>query len=284
MLNIVFLNGRFVPETQAVVSVFDRSFLYGDGLFEAVRVCQGRLFRWPQHLERFLRGAAHLKIRPPFAPDEMENVARQLVKKNKMPEALLRLTLSRGVGLRGYSPKGANLPTFVMTLHPAPKLDLKNPPRWKLVTASNRLPTGDPLAQFKNANKLPQILARAEADAVGADEALLLNTAGRVVEGTTSNLFWVSNGIVCTPPLVAGILPGVTRLAVFEVCRALKIPTKEIAPRPGQLLAAQGVFLSMSSWGIVEAVELDGRKLRRSGCVQTIQRSYEELLRAETRE
>ena len=283
MSNIVFLNGKFVPEDRAVVSVFDRGFLYGDGLFEVVRVGNGRLFRWAQHLERFLHGAAQLNICLPFSPDDMEKAATQLIKKNKLPEALLRLSLSRGVGARGYSPRGADSPTFVMTLHPAPKVEVKNPPRWKLVTASNRLPAGDPLARFKNANKLPQILARAEADAAGADEALLLNTAGRVVEGTTSNLFWVNKETVCTPPLAAGILPGVTREVVLEICRALKFPTKEAAPRPGQLLSAQGVFLSMSSWGIVEAVGLDGRKLRRAACVKTIRGAYEKLLQAETR-
>ena len=279
---IVFLNGRFVPEARAVVSVSDRGFLYGDGLFEAVRIRQGRPFRWAQHMDRFLHGAGHLKIRPPFSPEEIQQFAAQLIRKNKMPDALLRLTLSRGVGERGYSPRGALAPTFVMTLHPVPKPDLKNPPLWKLVTASNRLPANEPLAQFKNANKLPQILARAEADAVGADEALLLNTRGRVVEGTTSNLFWVRDGVVCTPSLAAGVLPGVTRLAVLEICRALKLPTKEIAPRPAELFSAQAVFLAMSSWGVVEAVELDGRKLRRAACVKKIQQGYEKLLRAET--
>src|ERR1017187_10083791 len=298
---LVFLNGRFVPEAQAVVSVFDRSFLYGDGLFEAVRICNGKPFRWTQHMERFLHGAGHLKVRPPFSPDEIQKFATQLIQKNKMPEALLRLTLSRGVGLRGYSPKGADSPTFVMTLHPvfvfgAPNSgsarrhspsrradqEIGAPPLWNLVTASNRLPTNEPLALFKTANKLPQILARAEADAAGGDEALLLNTDGRVVEGTTSNLFWVKRGTVCTPPLAAGILPGVTRVAVLEICRALAIPTREIAPRPEELFSAQGVFMSMSSWGIVEAGELDGRNLRRAAPVKKIQRSYEKLLRDET--
>jgi aminodeoxychorismate lyase len=279
---LVFLNGRFIPEDRAVVSVFDRSFLYGDGLFEAVRICNGQPFRWTQHIERFLHGAGHLKIRPPFSSGEIQKHAAKLIQNNKTREALLRLNLSRGVGGRGYSPTGADSPTFVMTLHPAPKLDLKNPPLWKLVTASNRLPTNEPLAQFKNANKLPQILARAEADAAGANEALLLNTSGYVVEGTTSNLFWVRKGVVCTPPLAAGILPGVTRVAVLEICRALAIPTKEVAPRSKELFSAQGAFMSMSSWGIVEAVELDGRKLRRHACVKKIQRSYEKLLRDET--
>lgn len=279
---LIFLNGRFVPEERAVVSVFDRGFLYGDGLFEAIRIRNAKPFRWRLHLERFRQGAEHLKIRPPFSPGAILKFARQLIEKNKMPDALLRLSLSRGVGQRGYSPAGAKSPTFVMTLHPAPAIDLKHPPRWKLITASPRLPTNEPLAQFKTANKLPQVLARAEADAAGADEALLLNTAGRVVEGTTSNLFWIAGGRICTPPLVEGVLPGVTRQVVLEICRALKLPTREIAPRPRELRSAQGVFLSMSSWGIVEAVALDGKLLCRATVVNEIQESYETILRTET--
>jgi aminodeoxychorismate lyase len=279
---LIFLNGRFVPEERAVVSVFDRGFLYGDGLFEAIRIRNAKPFRWRLHLERFRQGAEHLKIRPPFSPGAILKFARQLIEKNKMPDALLRLSLSRGVGQRGYSPAGAKSPTFVMTLHPAPAIDLKHPPRWKLITASPRLPTNEPLAQFKTANKLPQVLARAEADAAGADEALLLNTAGRVVEGTTSNLFWIAGGRICTPPLVEGVLPGVTRQVVLEICRALKLPTREIAPRPRELRSAQGVFLSMSSWGIVEAVALDGKQLCRAAVVREIQDNYENILRDET--
>src|ERR1039457_4595673 len=134
-------------------------------------------------MERFLHGAAHLKIRPPFSPEEIQQFAVRLIKRNRLRECLLRLTLSRGVGLRGYSPKGADSPKLVMTLHPLPKFNRARSPLWKRVTASNRLPTNEPLALFKTANKLPQILARAEADAAGADEALLFhNPAVRVPE------------------------------------------------------------------------------------------------------
>lgn len=278
----VFLNGEFVPEECAVVSVFDRGFLYGDGLFETLRVRNGKPFRWSQHMERLQHGADFLKINLPFAPAALRDFAARLVAKNKMPDALLRLALSRGVGVRGYLPHGANSPTLVMSLHPVPKVDAQNPPRWKLVTSSFRLPANDPLAAFKTASKLPQILARAEADAGGADEALLLNPAGRVVEGTAGNLFWVSQGTVCTPSLTAGILPGVTRGVVLEICRALKIPTKEKSPRAAELVSGDGIFLSMSSRGIVEAVQLDARKLHRAAVVKEIRRSYEKLLRAET--
>ena len=173
---IVFLNGRFVPEEQALVSVFDRSFLYGDGLFETMRVFGGRPFRWAQHLERLERGAQFLKMSLPFPATALRGLAGELIDQNNMPEALLRVTLSRGVGNRGYSPRGAGHPSLLMSLHSAPVFDFEKPPRWRLATSSFRLPANEPLAQFKTCNKLPQILARAQADEAGADEALLLNT------------------------------------------------------------------------------------------------------------
>ena len=192
---IVFLNGEFVPEERAVVSVFDRSFLYGDGLFETMLVRRGRPFRWEQHMDRLRSGADFLGIKIPFGCKALEAFAANLIVQNKMPDALLRLTLSRGVGARGYSPKGADKSTLVMSLHPFSPAQAGA--KWKLVTSSFRLPAKESLAQFKTCNKLPQILARAEADAAGADEALLLNTDGFVVEASSSNLFWIQGDTVC---------------------------------------------------------------------------------------
>jgi aminodeoxychorismate lyase len=279
---IVFLNGQFVSEEQAVVSVFDRSFLYGDGLFESLRVVNGRPFRWTQHFERLRRGAEFLDIEVPFGSEELAAGACQLIERNHLPDAVMRLTLSRGVGRRGYSPKGAHQPTLVMSLHPAPELAAVQPPLWKLITASVRLPAGEPLAQFKTCNKLAQVLARAEADAGGADEALLVNTDGFAAEASSSNLFWIERETVCTPPLASGILAGVTRAVIMEVCQTLHIPTRESQPRPKDLLQADGLFLSLSTLGVVEARELDGHRLRRSPLAQRIHTGYERLLAVET--
>lgn len=278
---IVFLNGQFVSEECALVSVFDRSFLYGDGLFETMRVADGKPFRWEQHLERLRKGGDFLGIKIPFACKVLEKHAAELIAQNKMPEALLRLTVSRGVGLRGYSPKGADQPIVVMTLHPLPEAPASGPAGWKLHTASFRLPAGEALAQFKTANKLAQVLARAEADATGADEALLCNTDGFVVEGASSNLFWVQGGAVCTPPLASGILAGVTRAVTLEICGSLRLAIREQTVTPDGLRQAEGVFLTLSSLGVVEAAELDGRVLGRSPLTQDIRRAYDELLSRE---
>ena len=301
---LVFLNGRIVPEEAAVVSVFDRSFLYGDGLFETLRVFNSKPFRWGQHLERLRRGAEFLKIRLPLQGDALRGVAEQLISRNQMPDALLRVTLSRGVGIRGYSPAGAENPTLVMSLHPAPGAPVSGPafgdggsahagpeagasnprlrPRWKLVTSSFRIPANEPLAQYKTCNKLPQILARAEADAAGADEALLLNTDGLVVEAASSNLFWIEGNAVCTPPLATGILAGVTRAVVLEICASLGVATHEAGTTVSALRRCGGVFLSLSSWGVVEAKSVDGQTLKSSTLVARIRRAYRDLLHAET--
>jgi aminodeoxychorismate lyase len=279
---VVFLNGQLVPEEQAVVSVFDRSFLYGDGVFEALRISNGRPFRWQQHMDRLQTGLKHLKIACPYSPAELFGHAAHLVSGNQMPESLLRITTSRGIGKRGYSPVGATSPCVVMSLHPAPQIDPGNPPRWNLITSNVRLPSHEPLASFKTCAKIPQILARSEADTVGADDALLLNTEGFVVEGSSSNLFWLEDGAVCTPPLPSGILPGVTRLVTFELCSKLQLSVREANIMPAQLSQAQAVFLSLTSTGIVEAASLGTVRFAPSETVHRLSEAYWTLVRAET--
>jgi aminodeoxychorismate lyase len=271
---IVFLNGKFVPEDQALVSVFDRSFLYGDGLFETMLLVNGVPFRWEQHLERFARGAAFLGISVPFDSAKLRPAAGELVFQNRMHDGLLRLTLSRGVGVRGYSPRGADSPTLVMTLHPLADPEAQTLKQWHLRIASFRLPANEPLAQFKNCNKLTQVMARAEVEQLGADEALLTNTDGFVVEGATSNLFWIQQGIVFTPPLSSGILSGVTRLVIFELCEQLGLEVREGNITKDGLFEAEGVFLSLSSLGIVQAVTLDERPLILSPLTQRLHTAY----------
>ncbi len=279
---IVLLDGQFIPEEQAVVSVFDRSFLYGDGLFETLRVFNGKPFRWGQHMARLQQGAEFLKIPLPFTPERLRDFASSLVARNRMPDSLLRLTLSRGVGVRGYSPKGAQSPVLVMSLHPAPALEAGNSLRWRLITSSSRLPANEPLARFKTCNKLPQILARSEADSLNADEALLLNTNGHVVEASSSNLFWIQNGTIRTPPLPSGILPGVTRAVVLELCSRIGLEAREASVRLKQLRHAEGVFLSLSTVGIAESISLDGQALAHSPLVDKLHRAYWKLLHSET--
>ena len=185
---VVYLNGRFVPEEQACVSIHDRGVLYGDGLFETVRVYEGEPFLWDAHMARLNAGCEALQIVPPLSGGELRVVVRELLRRNRLEEAVVRIALTRGSGPRGYSPTGAENPTLCVAMFEAAQ---NVPKSYRVISASVRLPVVDPLAAFKHGNKLRQVLARAEADAAGANEALMLNERGEVVEGTTTNLFWV---------------------------------------------------------------------------------------------
>jgi aminodeoxychorismate lyase len=275
---VVFLNGQFVPEAQAVVPVNDRGFTYGDGLYETVRVCKGKPFRMAQHLERMVRGADYLKIKLPFTPKELQQFAEQLVAKNEMPECVLRVMLTRGPGERGYSPKGADTPSIVITLHQAPLLDPASPPCWSLVTSSFHILASDPLASFKTTSKLAQVAARAEAEAKGADEALLVNSNGEVAETAGANLFWIYHDKICTTPTGRGALPGITRAVVLEICQVLALPTSKRVIKPEALKNAEGIFLSQSALGIVSVSSLDGEPVARSPLVDQIHSAYCEML------
>jgi len=276
----VSLNGRLVSEEKAVISVFDRSFRYGDGLFEAVLVHHGQLFRWPQHLQRLARSAAVMRIALPQTVERMHEFAGELIAANQMQEAVLRIQVSRGTGPRGYAPSGDEVPMLVMSLHPAPPRPLA-PMGWNLTVSSFRVVTNDPMAQHKTCNRLLQVLAAAEARERGADEALVLNTDGQITEGSTSNVFWIRAEQVFTPPIQAGALPGITRQVIAGLCEGLGTRMTEANIEPAALSDCDGVFLSFTSRGIVEADSLDGTTLRRSPIIRRLQEQFEHLLEAE---
>ena len=275
----VFLDGEFLPLERAVIPVDDRGFLYGDALFETMPFYGGVPFRWAAHLARLEQGLKLLRIALPRPAAKLEGFASELVKVNGMPDCVLRLTVSRGSGPRGYSIKLAQKPRVLMTLHPLPK---KSVASWRLVTSSLRVLADDPLNQFKTASRVRSVLARAEAEDQGADEALLLNERGEITEGAATNVFCIQRGTVCTPPLAAGILPGITRAVVFEICGQSGIAISEQPMTLADLFAAEGVFLTVSTAGIVGATSLDGRPLGQSAVIARLQAAYGDVVGAET--
>jgi len=278
---VVFLNGQFLPEAQAVVPVNDRGFLYGDGLFETMRVFNGRPFRMAQHLERMVRGAEFLKIKLPLTSKELQKAAEELISKNQMPDSVLRVTVTRGTGERGYSINGSDKPTLVMSLHPCPPMDVANPTRWALVSSSFRIPASDTLSSFKSTSKLMQVAARAEAEAKDADEALLINTNGEVAETAGANLFWVYHDKICTTPTGRGVLPGITRAVVLEICQVLGLETNKRVIKPDALRNAQAIFLTQSALGIINVSSFNGEPVGHSPLVDKIYSSYCEMLAKE---
>lgn len=274
---VVWFQGRLMPQKDAVVPISDRSFLYGDGLFESVRVYRGVPFLWARHLERFRAGAEFLRIRVPFSDEELTRGVQELLGQTGSEEAMLRLTLSRGSGPRGYSPRGAEHPWVVMTLHPAPPASSGAGVTWKLATSRFRVSPGDPLAHFKTANKLVQVLSRMEAEEAGADEALVLNAQGHVVEGASGSLFWIESGTVCTSPLDSGCLAGITRGVVLDLAGQLGLSTAEPLRTLEELRMADGVFLAMSSLGIVPVSHVDALPMSVSPLVDRLRLAYETL-------
>ena len=276
----VFLDGEFLPQERALIPIDDRAFLYGDGLFETLPVYGGTPFRWGAHMERLWQGFKLFRLNLGDTEQQLREVAAKLVEMNGMPNCVLRITVSRGSGPRGYSIKAASKPRVLMTVHPLPAQPKSG---WKLVTSSWRVLAGDPLMQLKTLSKVRSVLARAEADDAGADEALLLNERGEITEGAATNFFCIANGAVLTPPLHAGLLPGVTRAAVFEVGQRLGIPMLERAMTAKVLHSCEGAFVTVSTMGVVEVASLDGAELPRSPITERLRQGYDDLVERETR-
>jgi branched-chain amino acid aminotransferase len=278
---IVFLNGIFLPEAEAVIPINDRGFLLGDGLFETMRVVNGRPFRMAQHLERMTRGLDFIKIKLPFTAKELQKFGAELIERNQLPNSILRVTISRGAGPRGYSSKNSGPPTVAMTLNPLPETNPDEPLQWSLVTSPFRVPASDALSSFKTTSKILNILARAEAEERGADEALLLNTNGEAAEAAGGNMFWVYRERICTVPTGRGVLPGITRAVVLEICQSLGLETNKRVIKPEMLRNTEGIFITTSAQGIVPVVSFDGEPVAPSPLVDQIATAYNEMLLSE---
>jgi branched-chain amino acid aminotransferase len=278
---LAFLNGKFLPEAEAVVPVNDRGFMLGDGLFETMRVANGKAFRLTAHLERLARGAEFLKIHLPFDLKEIQKFMALLIEKNRLPEAVLRLTLTRGSGGRGYSAKNCGSPTLVMTLHRLPPADPGELRPWSLITSSHKISAGDRLANIKTSSKILNVLARAEAEERGADEALLLDSNGTIVETAGGNIFWIDRDAVGTVLTELSGLPGITRAVVMEICRTLGLAMNQRVITPEQLRQMEGVFITQSALGIIPVATFDGQPVPPSPRVRLIANAYDQLLQQE---
>lgn len=276
---IVWLNGGLVAEIDARVSVMDRGFLYGDGLFATVRAFGQQLFLWERHWDRLTTGARVLSISLPWGEEDLHGAALEVLARNGLRDAVVRLQVTRGRGPRGYSTHGVGPSTGVIVAMAAPGLEAEPAPPRRLRSASLRLNAGDPLGRIKTTSKLTHIMARAEAEAAGADDALLLNGAGHVAEASSANVFWLESNRLCTPAVGGGALAGVTRELVLDLAQSLGWAAVECDARPETLLQAAGVFLTSSGVGVVEVAELDGQVLKRDPRVGRLQEAYREAVR-----
>jgi branched-chain amino acid aminotransferase len=254
----VWLNGGLVPAAEARVSVFDHGFLYGDGLFETVRAYGGRLFMTDAHFDRLASGARRVGLDVPFDRAGFADLLDRTRRANGLEEALLRLTVSRGAGPPVPDASACGPATVVVTARPAATRD---PDRWRRGIAVALVPGAVAAGGLKSISYQAHVLALAEARRRGADEAVLVNPAGEVAEGSVSNLFGVWGGLLATPPLDAGALAGVTRAVVLELAEREGVPAAQRTLSPEDLGAADELFVTGSGWEVMPVTRLDGHEV-----------------------
>ncbi|MGC8862748.1 MAG: aminotransferase class IV [Armatimonadota bacterium] len=237
-----YVNGRIVPLSKASVNIEDRGFLYGDGVFETIRVAGGRCVRLERHLARLSSGARTLGIAGlPDAPVLAEAIA-SVLDANHLTDARVRLTVTRGLAAGpGISSNSAGSPTVVITAGGLPR---SKPEPARVIISSISRDERSPLSSVKSLNYLPGILALNEARQAGADDAILLNTCGSVAEGTVGNIFLVKDRTLVTPSLDQGVLAGTVRTALIELASQLGLEVDERAVDPAELMKADEVFLT----------------------------------------
>jgi branched-chain amino acid aminotransferase len=241
----VWLDGQLVDEEAARVSAFDHGFLLGDGVFETLRVYAGEPFALDEHLAR-LRASARIMRIP--VPDDLEAAAHEVLRANDLGEARMRITLTSGGGPAGLA-RGAGSPAALIATLPLTPW----PPVSRGIVSRFRRDEHSPLAGVKTTSLAQSVIALAEARDAGADEALVLNTAGNLCEATTANVFVVCDGVPSTPPLDSGCLAGITRAHVLELGAIEQSLSRE------DLLGADEAFLTSSTRELQPLVAIDDR-------------------------
>ncbi len=275
MAETIYLNGRLVPRSRAKLSPFDHGFLYGYGLFETMRAYSGHIFRLDRHLARLRRsaeilGLAHdviavsrsLEHSEGEAKQSLETACLETLKANKLKEARLRLTVSAGEGDMTPDPGTCSSLTVLVTAQnfiPLPPQKCEQ--GFKTTLSSLRRNSQSPLSRLKSTCYMENVLARMEARAAGCDEAIVLNERGYLAEGSTSNIFLVTEGTLITPSLESGVLPGITREAVLEIARAWNIKTAERQVELKELIEAEEAFVTNSLLEIMPLTWFAGKPI-----------------------
>ena len=261
-MGLVYLDGEFVPEEEAKVSVFDHGFLYGDGVFEGIRAYNGKVFRLDEHIDRLYDSAKVIDLKIPVTKEEFKNIILETLRKNGLRDAYIRPIVTRGKGDLGLDPRKCPKPTIIVITIEWGKLygDLYEK-GLKAVTVCVRRNAIDALPpSIKSMNYLNNILAKIEANAKGGDEAIFFDTNGYLSEGSGDNIFIVKNGEVLTPPTLNN-LRGITRAVTIELIHELGIPFKETNLGLFDLYSADEVFVTGTAAEIAPIVIVDGREI-----------------------
>jgi branched-chain amino acid aminotransferase len=252
---LVYVNGKYLSRGRAKVSVFDRGFLLGDGVFETLRAYEGAIFRLEDHLDRLFKSALKVRLSVLYTRKEFSEILHKLLKKNRLKNALIRITISRGEGEVGSVLSRSAEPTVVVLS----RLFSGYPPALygkgvKIATVKDCRPL---YPGIKSTSFQKNVLIKMRAQGEGADDAVMVDEHGYVMEGTSSNLFIVKKGRLVTPPPEAGILEGITRRTVMELAARRSIPVQEALFSREEMYGADECFLSNTSLEVMPVVEID---------------------------
>ena len=263
MYMLIYIDGEFLPKAEAKVSVFDHGLLYGDGVFEGIRSYNGRVFKLDEHLERIYDSAKSIMLQIPIPIETMKEKVLETLRLNHLTEAYIRLIVTRGVGDLGLDPDKCPQPTIIII---ADKITLY-PPKFyeeglEIVTASIRRNYAEAInPRIKSLNYLNNILAKIEGKQAGAEEVLMLNAEGYVVECSGDNIFWIKNEVLVTPPVHMGILEGVTRNSVIDLAREAGMQVEERVFTRHDLYIADECFLTGTAAEVIPVVKIDQRSI-----------------------
>ncbi len=266
----VYVNGDFVPQDQAVTSIYDHGFLYGDGVFEGIRAYNGRVFRLDEHIDRLYDSAMAIMLNIPLSKDEMKQAILETLRVNDLVDAYLRPIVSRGIGDLGLDPRKCPAPNLFIICQPWDAMygDLYDK-GLSAVTVTVRRNAPESLSpNIKSLNYLNNILAKIEANQKGGDEAIILDVRGNISEGSGDNISIIKNGTISTPPIMNN-LRGITRAAAIEIAQDLGYPLHETDLGLFDLYTADEIFVTGTAAEIAPITTVDGRPVG-DGSVGTI--------------
>ena len=276
---LVYVDGRFVPKSKAMVSVFDHGLLYGDGIFEGIRAYDSSVFRLKEHITRLYDSAKAIRLKIPLTQHEMTEAVLETLRKNQLRDAYVRLVVTRGAGDLGVDPSLCGAPMIFIIAEPmASSLGPKEPKVVRLIVSSYRRDAVDATShEVKSLNYLNSVLAKIEANYAEADDAILLDRRGFVSEATVTNLFLVKDGRLATPSSAAGILHGLTRDRIITLCSDLGLEVEQRDITPFEVMTADEVFLVGTKSEILAAGSISGVKVGTGGAGPITKRLYQEF-------
>lgn len=261
MTQLIYLDGQYVTKEEAKVSVYDHGFLYGDGIFEGIRIYEGNIFKCKEHLERLYDSAKSIMLDIPLTIEEMQNVLVETIRRNQLRDGYIRLIVSRGAGNLGLDPlrcPKASIIIIVEQLAIYPEEAYRNGLRTVSVSQRRNIP--DALnPKIKSLNYLNNILVKIQANLADVGEAIMLNAQGYVAEGSSDNIFIIKKGVVYTPPCYLGALEGITRNTIIDLCAELGYKLKEEPFTLHDVYVADEVFFTGTAAEVIAVREVDGR-------------------------